>query len=48
VHDVVYIGVVADIDADLAAFAQPQYRTGHAIVVSKGLDHLVGGERRSS
>ena len=44
VHDVVDIAVVADVDADLAALAQPQYRTGHAIVVSEGLDHPAGGE----
>jgi hypothetical protein len=47
VYDVVDIRVVADIDADLAAFAQAQYRTRHHAVVSKGLDHLSRGEFQS-
>src|SRR4030095_6214739 len=44
VYDVVDIRVVADIDADLAAFARAQYRARHHAVVSKGLDRLSGGE----
>jgi hypothetical protein len=44
VYDVVDIGIVADIDADLAAFAKAQHRTGHAIVIGKRLDYLPGRE----
>jgi hypothetical protein len=44
VHDVVNIGIVADIYADLAAFAKPQYRTQHGAVVTEGLDHFPGRE----
>jgi hypothetical protein len=39
VHDIVDVGVVADIDADLAAFPQPQDRTGHGAVVTERVDH---------
>jgi hypothetical protein len=47
VNNVGDIGIVADIDADLAAFAKPQYRTRHAVIVSEGLDYLPGGELKS-
>ena len=43
-HDIVDVGVVADIDADLAAFPKPQHWTGHGAVVAKSLDHPPGGE----
>jgi hypothetical protein len=44
VNDVVDIGVVADVDADLATLAQPQERTGHGAVVGEGVDDFSGRE----
>ena len=43
-NDVVDVGVVMDVDADLAVFAQTQDRTGNRAVVAEGLDHLAGSE----
>ena len=44
VHDVVDVGIVADIDADLAALAEAQHRARNRAVVGKGVDDLSGGE----
>ena len=44
VYDVIYIGAVLDIDANLMVFAQTQYRTRYDTVVGEGFDHLTGGD----
>ena len=46
--DVVDVGVVADIDADRAAFAQAQQRAGYRAVVAKGVDHPPGASSSRS
>ena len=35
VHDIVDVGIVADIDADLAALAKAKHRTGNRAVVAQ-------------
>ena len=44
VYDVIYIGAVLDIDANLMVFAQTQYRTRYDTVVGEGFDHLTGDD----
>src|SRR5262245_39959592 len=39
VRDIVNIGVIADIDANLAAFPQSQYRSRHRAIVTERVDH---------
>jgi len=44
VHDIVDVGVVADIDAHLVALAQPQRRARHLAVIGERVDHLARRE----
>jgi hypothetical protein len=44
VHDVVDVGVVDDVDRDVAPIAHAQRRAGDAVVVGIGVDHLAGSE----
>src|SRR5262249_22063534 len=44
VNDVINVRIIANIDADLTAFAQAQYGAGDRAVVRKCVDHLPRGE----
>jgi hypothetical protein len=47
VHDVVDIGIVADIDADGAALAKTKHRARDRAVVGEGVDDFSGSELQS-
>jgi hypothetical protein len=44
VHDIVHVGIVADLDADLAILTEAKDRAGNRAVVSKGVDNFSAGE----
>jgi len=42
--DVIDVSVVADVDADWAAFSKAQNRARNPVIVGKRVNHLAGGE----
>jgi hypothetical protein len=44
VHDIVHVGIVANIDADLAPLTEAKHRAGNRAVVRKGVDDFSAGE----